>query len=126
MRNIILFLSLLVSSNVFGAVYDGPISKADFLTHQRLAVYLEKQTGEPIESISAILQQVDEDNVEVVRVKINNQIYEMVIVAMGDTEAGALFTPGTIDMVGEMSDGNVFMYTANSEDGEFVEDIEFL
>ncbi|MBY0385214.1 hypothetical protein K2X05_08660 [bacterium] len=126
MRSLLLLLSLLVTGSAFAASYEGPISQADFLTQQRLVTYLEKDMGQPIKNISEILDAVDEDYVEVSRVKINNQIYEMVLVWSGDNAHGAVFNPGTLDMVGYNSDGDVFMYSGNSEDGEWVADVEFL
>lgn len=126
MRHFILILSLFVCGTAFAKSYEGPISQADFLTQQRLAAYLEKEMGQPIKSISEILEAVDEDYVEVSKVKINNQVYEMVVVWSGDNAHGAVFNLGTLDMVGYNSDGDVYMYSANSEDGEWVEDVEYL
>lgn len=126
MRSLLLLLTLLVTNTVFAESYEGPISEASQLTQERLMLYFAAEDGQATLNLSYVLEQVDEDYVEVSRVKINDQVYEMLIVWSGGNPHGAVFNLGTLDMVGENSDGDIFMYSANSEDGEWVEDVEFL
>ena len=125
MRNFILLLSLLTTNVVFAESYQGTISTASELTQKRLMLYLAAKDGKATLTLSYVLDQVDEDYVEVSRVKIKGQVYEMLIVWSGGNVHGAVYKPGTFDMVGYNSDGEVYMYSADSAD-EWIEDVEFL
>lgn len=99
----LIFVFLLICS--FSACAWDILKDATLSELKVLTTYLEKSYG-PDQTLEDAL---DDNKFSTQEFSHNGANYKMIIVYSGDTAHGPVYNPQTLEIVGEMSDGNIFV-----------------
>jgi hypothetical protein len=99
MKKILLVLSMICALNIFAQT----ISQASVSELNVLTQYIMNQWG----ADATLEDALDDDEMSVSTFRYKGEIFKMIKVYSGDTAHGPVYLPKTLEIVGEMSDGDI-------------------